>query len=202
MIDNLGSLTLSGGPSQTMATEETDSLLRRWREPDARTRLFEMVYPDLRRLAAARLRAEKQGHTLQTSDLVNEVFLRLVKQGTIDWEGRTHFLAVAALGMKRILIDHARRRQAKRRHGGTKVPLNTSFGQWDPFDRLIELDLLLDRLAASHARVAETFELHYFGGLTFDQIGSILDIDPRTAKRDWQLATAWLTDILQPADRP
>lgn len=182
--------------------EDTTALLRRWDDPVARERLFEIVYPELRRLAAARLRGERSGHTLQTADLVNEAFLRLVRQGAVNWQGRAHFLAIAARAMKRILLDHARRKLARRRNGGLRVTgAEGDFSISDPFEQLIQIELLLEKLAVLNARVVETFDLHYFGGLTFDQIGAVLEIDPRTAKRDWQMATEWLADAFGPEGR-
>jgi len=177
--------------------ETTTELLGRWREPAAREQLFEIVYPELRRLAMARLRGERTGHTLQPSDLVNEAFFRLVRQNAVSWQGRAHFLAIAARAMKRILIDHARRRRARRHGGGLRVVPLEDPPSTDSFDQLVEIDALLERLTLRKRRVAETFDLHYFGGLTFDQIGQVLEIDPRTAKRDWEFALVWLAAELR-----
>ena len=184
----------------TPLTDDTTSLLRRWRDPAAREQLFGLIYPELRRIAAANLRRERAGHTLQPTELVNEAFMRLVRLNAIDWQDRVHFLSTAARGMKQVLLDHARRRNAMRRGTGTVQLSPNDLAQTDPFDQLIEIDMLLAKLALRNPRVVETFELHYFGGLTFDQIGAALNVDARTAKRDWQLVQRWLREALEPGE--
>lgn len=176
--------------------EDTTELLQRWKEPAARDRLFEVIYPELRRLAAIRLRRERAGHTLQTADLVNEAFLRLVRQNAVTWQGRVHFLAIAAQCMKRIVLDHARRRASLRRGGGVPAVPEQEIPRADPFAELVELELLLQQLALRKPRLVQTFDLHYFGGLTFDEVGEALSIDPRTAKRDWEFTVRWLREMI------
>lgn len=179
--------------------DDTTELLRHWDRQDARDRLFGLIYPELSRLAAVRLSRERLGHTLQPSDLVNDVFLRLVRRNEVSWQGRAHFLAAAARCMKQIVIDHARKRATLRRGSGVR---RTGFEeaavqrQDDPFEQLVGIEMLLDKLAAKKPRLVETFDLHYFGGLTFDEIGLVLEIDPRTAKRDWEFVLQWLRGMM------
>lgn len=176
--------------------DDTTELLQHWDRRDARDRLFAIIYPELNRLATAKLGRERRGHTLQPSDLVNDAFLRLVRKSEVSWQGRAHFLATAARCMKHIVIDHARKRATMRRGGnsrqidlGALIPV---VARVDPFEQLIDLERQLEKLAARKPRLAETFDLHYFGGLTFDEIGEVLEIDPRTAKRDWEIVLHWL----------
>lgn len=188
--------THSAALAQMTPPDDTTELLRHWDRKDARDRLFAIIYPELNRLAAARIGLERRGHTLQPSDLVNDVFLRLVRQNEVSWQGRAHFLATAARCMKHIVIDHARRR-GRLRHGGGfhRVDLGEVapvLTRDDPFERLIDLERQIEKLAARKPRLAETFDLHYFGGMTFDEIGEVLGIDPRTAKRDWEIVLQWL----------
>ena len=201
MTSHVTALSLEHGRVAAMnPSEDTLSLLRRWPEPGARGQLFDIIYPELRRIAAANLRRERPGHMLQPTALVNEAFIRLVRLNAIDWQDRVHFLSVAAGAMKRVLLDHARSRNSLRRGSGVCAVSQDEVAHIDPFDQLIEIDILLSKLAARNPRVVETFELHYFGGLTFDQVGAALSVDPRTAKRDWQLAQRWLREALEPGE--
>lgn len=180
-----------------MKHDEITRLLRDARGGDAaaQARLFDVVYRQLRVMAAAQLRKERPGHTLQPSALVNEVYLRLFGDHGIGWENRAHFFSIAAGTMRRILIDHARTRRARKRDGALKrvelddVPL--LFVEADT-ERLLVLDEALTRLAALDARQAQVVELRFFAGLTNDEAADVLGISVRTVKRDWEMARGWL----------
>lgn len=163
----------------------------------ASAELLEVVYAELRRLAGGVLRGEREGHTLQPTALVHEAWLRLVDQRVEGWEGRAHFLGVASLAMRRVVVDHARARLRDRRGGGAaKEPLPTQLA--DPDDAYGErLDVLalhegLERLAAQDTRAAKVVELRYFGGLTEPQVAEVLGASEATVVRDWRAARAWL----------
>ncbi len=181
-------------------SENVGDLLLRWKEPQARDRLFALIYPELRRVADVRMRRERTDHTLQPTALVNEVFLHLVRLDSINWQSRAHFLAIASEAMRRVLVDHARAHSAQRRpSGGTRVPLDPDqFAAGTDFTQLIELDQLLQRLAERGPRLARVVELRYFGGLSFEEVGEVLGISDRTAMRDWQMARAWLFTAMNP----
>jgi len=159
----------------------------------ARDELFAAVYDELRRLAHTRMRHESPGHTLQTTALVNEVYLRLVGSGTQSWENRAHFFGTAAEAMRRILIDRARRRRAIRHGGGlARVPLEEGLAAEDASPDLIELDAALSRLEARDARKATVVKYLYFLGFTVDETAVLTGVSPRTVDRDWRFARAWL----------
>jgi RNA polymerase sigma factor (TIGR02999 family) len=173
-------------------------LLRRIAQGDAeaRSRLIDLIYPELKRLAEHRMRSERSDHTLQPSALVNEFFLEMVRWNAAKCRDRTHFLAVASQAMRRFLIDHARARNAQRRGGGMPLIEFPGLGlQPGPIDAVV-LDDLLRRLAAEEPRMAQVVDMRCFGGLTHAEIGAALGIDERTAKRDWQVARAWLRSQL------
>jgi RNA polymerase sigma factor (TIGR02999 family) len=158
-------------------------------------RLMPVVYDELRRLAAGYLRRERPGQTIQATALVHEAYLRLIAEQPHQWNDRTHFLAVAALSMRQILVQRARRRNAAKRGGDPeRITLDdrllASSGS-SPVD-VIALDEALDRLTALDAQQARIVELRYFGGLTVEEIAETLDISPATVKRHWTLARAWL----------
>jgi RNA polymerase sigma factor (TIGR02999 family) len=154
--------------------------------------LLPVVYDELRRLAAARLAGEKPGHTLDATALVHEAYLRLV--GDRRYEGRRHFFAVAAEAMRRILVDHARRKQTQKRGGeGARVPLDPEqFAAPERADDLLALDEALDELARSEPEAAELVKLRYFAGLTIPQAAEVLGVSARTADAWWSFARAWL----------
>jgi RNA polymerase sigma factor (TIGR02999 family) len=157
-------------------------------------RLLPVVYAEMRRLAASYLRSERAGHTLQPTALAHEAYLRLIAQRDVTWQNRAHFLGVAALAMRRILVDHARRRRAQRRGGGQQAislddSIAESAGRPVAFD---DLDRALQALARLNERLARVVELRYIGGLTIDETAEVLGIAPITVKRDWALARAWL----------
>ena len=156
--------------------------------------LMSVVYDELRRVAQSFLRRERPDHTLQATALVNEVYLRLVRENDIDWQGRAHFFAVASQVMRRILIDHARvARAQKRPQPGARVELTDSLA-WaeNRADELVALDEALERLAALDPRQARVVELRFFGGMSREEIAAVLGVSLGTVKRDWLLAKAWL----------
>jgi RNA polymerase sigma factor (TIGR02999 family) len=166
----------------------------------ATERLAELLYPELRGIAARLMRRERDGHTLQPTAVVNEAFLRLVDQASIDWQDRAHFLGIAARVMRRILVDHARRRgAAKRGSGGSHVTLDEALaGRQDTTLSLLLLDDVLTRLAAIDPRGAEVAELRIFGGLTVRETAEQLGMSTRTVNNDWAMARLWLARELTP----
>lgn len=182
---------------------EITTLLRAWSEGDAVAgdRLARLVYTDLRRVAGARLRAVASP-TLSPSDLVHEAFVRMLGQEP-HWANRAHFFAVAAAMIRRVLVDHARARRARKRGGGAvRVELAEVDVASPPDVDLVFLDQALDELAALDARQAKVVELRYFGGLSFEEIAEVSQISVRTAKRDWESARLWLRWRLAPGDPP
>jgi len=166
--------------------------------------LLPLVYDELRKLAAARMAGESPDHTLQPTALVHEVFIRLVDQRRVDWQDRAHFFGVAANVMRRILVDHARRRGAsKRGEGVPSVPIDEArdVAASDGMP-VLALDQALDRLEKVDAELARIVELRAFGGLTIEEAAHVLSVSPSTAKRDWRTAKAWLTRELGSEDRP
>jgi RNA polymerase sigma-70 factor, ECF subfamily len=197
-----------------MAGEEAERaavtrLLRAWREGDgsADERLLEHVYATLHRIALGQLRGERGGHTLQPTALVHEAYLRLLGQREVDWRDRGHFFGLASVTMRRILVDYARKRRAKKRGAGEAfAPLTITVGggepgvgepgDGDPVD-LLDLDRALDRFAERFPRQAKVVEMRYFTGLEFEDVATALDMSLRTVKRDWSFARAWLRDALE-----
>lgn len=174
---------------------EVTVLLHALRHGDraAEARLFPLVYTELHRLARSYMRRERANHTLQPTALINEAYMRLA-QAPIDWQGRAHFIAVAANAMRRILVDHARAHMAAARGGEFRqVEWTDALGL--PAERsrdLLALDGALQQLEKLNPRQAKIIELRYIGGLSFEEVGAVLDLSPRTAKRDWALARLWL----------
>ena len=171
-------------------------MLQRWREGDSemQSQLVSHFYPELKRIAQARMRTERQDHTLQPTALVGEFFLQLAKQEHLNCQSRAHFLAVASTAMRRILIDYARAHDAGKRSGSYfKVQLDelTLPGRGNIYE-MAELNELLDRLQAEEPRMAKVVEMRCFGGLTHAEIAESLGVDERTVKRDWQVGRAWL----------
>ena len=162
-------------------------------DPRAMERLLPVVYDEMRRLAAGYLRDERKGHTLQATALAHEAFLRMVVQTDITWQSRAHFLGVAAQAMRRILVDHARRRKAGKRGGGqTVIGLDAALDAGRADVGFDDLDRALDDLAQHSERQAKVVELRYFGGLTIEETAEVLGTSPITVKRDWTMARAWL----------
>jgi len=162
-------------------------------------RLVTLLYPELHRLAKHHMRAEPAGHTLQTTALVHEFFLEIARDQQKVWANRSHFLAAASQAMRRLLIDHARRRKSFKRGGGAiRIEFNADvFPETFEHARLLEFDNVLERLAAEQPRMAQVVEMRIFGGLTGQEIGEALGVDERTIKRDWRLAKAWLASQLR-----
>ncbi|SRR5258708_6380947 len=161
---------------------------------DAEAQLLELLYDDLRRIAASYLRRERPDHTLQPTALVHEAYLRLVDQPEQNWQNRAHFLGISAHLMRQILVDHARKRLADKR-GGRDQPLaldEASIPGAQRPEQLVALDEALLRLEAFDKRQSQVVELRFFGGLTEEEISHILGISVRTIKRDWNVARAWL----------
>jgi RNA polymerase sigma factor (TIGR02999 family) len=162
------------------------------------SRLMPLVYDELRRLAASYLRRERPGQTLQATALVHEAYVRLIGEKAHNWQNRTHFLAIAALSMRQILVQRARARKAAKRGGDPeRIELDERLladprGAADDEIDLVALDAALERLAALNQRQAKIVELRYFGGLGVEEAAEALGISPATVKRDWTLARAWL----------
>jgi RNA polymerase sigma factor (TIGR02999 family) len=175
---------------------EITRLLKAWGRGDdaALTRLAEQVYPELRLMARRYMKNERQTDTLQTTALVNEVYLRLVEVNKVEWQERAQFFAMAAHMMRRILVDAARARGAQKRGGGAlKVNLDeTALLSSEPERCILALDDALTAFSQVAPRQAKVVEMRYFGGLTEEEIVVALKISPRTVRRDWDLAKAWL----------
>jgi RNA polymerase sigma-70 factor, ECF subfamily len=165
----------------------------------ALARLMPLVYDQLHVLARKRLQGERTGHTLQTTALIHEAYLRLVGSD-VGWEGRVHFFAVAAQTMRRILVDHARSRGRDKRGGGA-VPVtleDVAIVPPEPSDDLVALDEALERLSALDPRKARVVELHYFGGLSYDETATAIGVSAATVDRELRMAKAWLYRELRP----
>ena len=156
--------------------------------------LLPLIYGELRRLAASYLRRERPGHTLQPTALVHEAYVRMLDQRQVDWSNRAQFMGIAAVMMRRILVNHARDRVADKRGGGAEhVPLTLAGeGIGATEVNLLDLHDALDRLGAADPRKAQIVELKFFGGLTTDEIAETLRISTATVERDWKFARAWL----------
>jgi len=182
--------------------EPVTELLLRWRAGDQACldRLVPLVEGELRRIAHRYMRMERPGHTLQTTALVNEAYLRLVDQAQVDWQNRAQFLGVAARLMRHILVDHARELRRGKRGGGAQVlPLEEGL-VFSPAKSaaLVALDDALDELAGFDPRKAQIVELRYFGGMSVGETAEALGVHPNTVIRDWGLARAWLKRELSP----
>jgi RNA polymerase sigma factor (TIGR02999 family) len=175
---------------------EVTSLLNAWSSGDeaALVQLVERVYPELRRMARRYLKNERQANTLQATALVHEVYLRLVDVTKVDWRERAQFFAMTAQMMRRILVDAARARGARKRDGSAvKVNLDeTALLSNAPNRSILALDEVLTAFSEIAPRQAKVVELRYFGGLTEEEIVAVLKISPRTVRRDWDLSKAWL----------
>jgi RNA polymerase sigma-70 factor (ECF subfamily) len=178
-----------------LSTSDVTTLLRAWGQGDvqARDRLMPLVYAELHRRAAACLRRERQGHTLQPTALVNEAYLRLVEQRVV-WQNRAQFLAVAAPMMRRVLVDHARRgKMAKRSGRWVRVTLVEHVAEAPARDvQLVDLDAALSRLATFDPRKSQIADLRFCGGLSLEETGHVLGLSIATVEPEWQAARAWL----------
>jgi RNA polymerase sigma factor (TIGR02999 family) len=176
-------------------------LLTAWSAGDevALNQLMPIVESELRRLARGYMARERRDHTLQTTALVNEAFVRLVDARQVDWKGRSHFLGIAARLMRRVLVDHARARDFQKRGGGQqRVDLDENLAVTATIDvDIVALDLALDALAAVDPRKSRVVEMRFFGGLTFEEAAEALQVSLDTVKRDWRLAKLWLLRELE-----
>ena len=179
-------------PTSSSVTE----LLRAWSDGDkaALDQLIPVVYDELRRQASRYLRRERPGHTLQTTALVNEAYLRLVDQKNVRWQNRAHFFGIAAQLMRRILVDHARtKHRAKRGGAALRVSINDAMVMTKDRDiDLVALDEALNHLAKLDPQQSKVVELRFFSGLNVEETAEVLGISPATVKRDWSVAKAWL----------
>lgn len=166
---------------------------------EAFDRLLQQVYPDLHEIAHAKLRSQRADHTLNTTDLVHEAYLRLVRYQEVSWKGRAHFFGAAAQTMRRILIDHARAKRAQKRRGKQVSLAQIGEAASDvSLDRLIEIDDALKRLALQRPRWVRVVECRYFAGLTIEETAEALGISHGTVSNDWRMARAWLRRELGP----
>jgi RNA polymerase sigma factor (TIGR02999 family) len=193
--------TEPNGPFDEEASGEVTDLLRAWSGGDqaALERLAERVYPELRRMARRYMRNERHASTLQSTALVHEVYLRLVDVRRVEWRQRAQFYAMASQMMRRILVDAARARASKKR-GGSAAKVNideTAVLSPAPDQSILALDEALTVLSRLAPRQARVVELRYFGGLTEEEIVAALEISPRTVRRDWDFAKAWLSRELK-----
>jgi RNA polymerase sigma factor (TIGR02999 family) len=183
-------------------THEVTGLLRAWSGGDesALEKLTPLVYSKLRRLARHYMAGEKHGHTLQTTALVHEAYMRLLDVKQVSWQDRAHFFAVSARLMRRILVDFARsRRSLKRQGSAAAIPLDEAAVISPDFSaEMVALDDALQALAKIDQRKSQVVELRYFGGLTAEETAEVLDVSPETVLRDWKLAKAWLHRELNP----
>ena len=185
-------------------SQPVSELLAQWRAGDEESlhRLVPLVYGELRRLARCYLRRERADHTLQTTALVHEAFLCLMKQEPINLENRAHFFAVCANLMRQILIQYARRRRAAKRGAGYRLTLDDAMGMVASRDvDLIALDDALNELARLDPQQSRIVELRFFGGLSIEETSQVLGISPATVKRHWTTARAWLYDEIKRSER-
>ena len=169
-------------------------MLHQWRQGDAEAldRLIPLLYSDLHRLAADRMQQERPGHTLQATALVHEAYVRLAELHDIEWRDRTHFIAIAARTMRRVLVDHARSQRAHKR-GGDVVHITLTDREQPAVQNevnVVELDTALTRLGNLDTQQVRVVELRYFAGLTIDEIAGVLDVSAATVKRKWTVAKA------------
>src|SRR5437016_5882071 len=180
----------------SVSQQRVTELLVRWSEGDdaALAELMPLVYEELRRLAHRQMAAERTGHTLQTTALVNEAYLRLADQTNPNWQSRAHFFAVAARAMRQILVSYARSSRAQKRGGGrARTELDeAAILSPEQSKEIVDLHEALERLATLDSRKARVVELKFFGGLNYDEIAEVLKIAHRTARRDWEFARIWL----------
>ena len=189
----------------TPSPSEVTELLLAWGQGDtsALDRLMPIVYDELRRLAHRYMGGERPRHVLQTTALVNEVYLRLIDSSRVRWQNRAHFFAVSAQLMRRVLVDVARSRKGQKRGGGAlHVSLDEAIvGATERSGDLVALDDALTALAATDERASRVVELRFFGGLSMEDAAEVLGVSPETVKRDWNWAKAWLLREMSKAER-
>jgi RNA polymerase sigma factor (TIGR02999 family) len=178
-------------------TPSVTQMLREWSDGDQAVleNLMPLVYDELRRLASRSLRKERPGHTLQTTALIHEAYLKLVNQRDAKWQNRSHFFAIASQAMRRILVDYARERHREKRGGSAEnLPIEEAafVASQEKSVDLVALDEALTRLAKFDERQAKVVELRYFSGLDIDETAEVLGISNATVRRDWNIAKAWL----------
>jgi RNA polymerase sigma-70 factor, ECF subfamily len=186
----------------TASPEEVTQLLRLWSDGDDRAleRLVPLVYSELHRLANGYMRGEREKHTLQTTALINEAFLRLIQWKEVSWQNRAHFFGVSAGMMRRILVSVARAHRSGKRGGEvSKVTLDESLIAGGPGRDVVAVDEALKSLETLDARKARIVELRFFGGLTTEETAEVIKISTRTVEREWSLAQAWLLRELSPS---
>jgi RNA polymerase sigma-70 factor (ECF subfamily) len=188
----------------SVSHERVTELLARWSDGDdaALAELTPLVYEELRRLAHRQMGGERPDHTLQTTALVNEAYLRMTDQTNPRWQNRAHFFAVAARAMRRILVSYARSRRSEKRGGGAlKMELDeAALVSPEESKEIVELHEALERLAVLDSRKAQVVELKFFGGLNYDEIAEVLKIARMTVRRDWEFAKLWLYTELHSVD--
>ena len=186
----------SAAQMPTLPPQEVTQLLADWSKGDksALDKLLPLVHAELRRIARRQMSHERPGHTLQATALINEVYLKLLGQESFEWQNRAHFFAVCAQMMRRILIDHARAHTREKRGGGAvQVSLDKAVViANEQAEHLLALDEALRSLENLDAQKAKIVELRYFGGLSLEETAEVLDISPRTVRREWQRSKAWL----------
>jgi len=186
------------------SSSEVTELLLSWGSGNdsAREALLPLVYDDLRRIARSYLRRERPGHTLQPTALVHEAYLRLIDQRRVTWQNRAQFVGLAAVMMRRVLVNHARDRSAAKRGGqAERVPLTVAADVVAvPQADVLAIHEALDRLHTLDARKSRVVELKFFGGLTTAEISEVMEISPATTEREWSFARAWLYDVISAGD--
>ena len=196
----LKSLTLPKMDGMPGSSSEVTELLLSWGNGNdsAREALLPLVYEDLRRIARSYLRRERPGHTLQPTALVHEAYLRLIDQRRVTWQNRAQFVGLAAVMMRRVLVNHARDRSAAKRGGqAERVPLTVAADVVAvPQADVLAVHEALDRLQVLDARKSRVVELKFFGGLTTGEISEVMEISPATIEREWSFARAWLYDAI------
>src|SRR5436189_4608793 len=188
----------------SVSPHRVTQLLQQWSHggDSALAELTPLVYEELRRLAHHYMEGQRPDHTLQTTALVNEAYMRLADQTKPSWQNRAHFFAVAARAMRQILVNYARSNRAQKRGGGAlKVELDeAAIVSPEQSKEIVDLHEALERLAALNSRKAQVVELKYFGGLNYDEMAEVLKISPVTVRRDWEFAKLWLYTELHSVD--